>query len=740
MGHRHIIILFFAMFVFLAVASAQEADTIRVGNYTRQQIKKMTQEELLDLSLEELMMLVKKLKLSSIDELYRMVLNPVVKSASKKEEQSFASPLSVTVITREELQHSGALNIPEALRLAPGIIVRQKTNGNYDVHIRGNDNVPPGNYLFDSENTISLVMIDNRPVYNNFQGGIFWEALPIDIEDIKKIEVVTGPATALYGPNAVTGAINIITLKPGAEELEIHGDVQYGNANTRKAYVGVNKDLTQRLSARLSANYQQRDRFQDEYLNFSDYEYYPSDSLSGIISNAPERYEDPMLAINNQGLNFATRYDDNKELLLDFAAGIQQSKIQTIYLDINNLSLTRRESKMKYLNFKGQWHNLKAMVAYDKGLQDNAVGFYGYKFDIGNFSSLIEYDFTTGIFTLSPGISFSKSVFNDKPHLQDTTAKTGLFNQQVNLTDKAYYIRSEINPSEDLRLIAAIRLDDYNLPEDDYWSYQFVTSYTIGAKSHMRLVYSRANRGPFMYDFHVDHRSELTNNEGYTEIERFIPNKELDLVKMDMLEFGFRHRIRKNMLTDFSFFYHKAHDFSNNITTSDTTGQTIQFRSTIENTDLISRQLGVTMRFSYVMSKKFSVKFFTTGQLTALENLNLDYVSGAGDNQTLITIESDFLHKTTPSLFGGLIVNYAPAERWNINTNFYRYGKQEFFTVDGITDIESKTIMNIKASYRFYKNNTIYFNARNFLDNGSYEFPFADEARGLYLIGLNMNL
>ncbi|MDZ7776884.1 MAG: TonB-dependent receptor plug domain-containing protein [Bacteroidales bacterium] len=266
------------------------------------------------------------------------------------------------------------MNIPEALRLAPGIIVRQKTNGNYDVHIRGNDNVPPGKYLFDSENTISLVMIDNRPVYNNFQGGIFWEALPIDIEDIKKIEMVTGQAPALYGPNAVTGAINIITIKPGAEELQIHSDVQYGNANTRKAYVSVNKDLTQRLSARLSANYQQRDRFQDEYLNFSDYEYYPSDSLPGIISNAPERYEDPMLAINNQGLTLppAMITTRNCSSILQQECGNQNTNH---HLDINNfvINATRVEDEVPEL--KGQWHNLKAMVAFDKGLQDNAVDF-----------------------------------------------------------------------------------------------------------------------------------------------------------------------------------------------------------------------------------------------------------------------------------------------------------------------------------------------------------------------------
>ncbi len=90
-------------------------------------------------------------------------------------------------------------------------------------------------------------------------------------------------------------------------------------------------------------------------------------------------------------------------------------------------------------------------------------------------------------------------------------------------------------------------------------------------------------------------------------------------------------------------------------------------------------------------------------------------------------------------MYGGLILNYAPSDHWNINTNFYRYGKQNFFSIDGITKIESKTIMNLKTSYRFYENNHIYFNARNFLDNSSYEFPFADKARGLYMIGLNLN-
>ncbi len=738
MEHKQLFIILL-LFSFLASAQAQEQDTLRVRDYTIEQISGMTQEQLLELSLEELMLLVKKLKLNSVEELYQMILNPVVKSASKKEEESFRSPLSVAVITREELKQSGALNIPEALRLVPGIIVRQKTNGNYDVHIRGNDNVPPGKYLFDSENTISLVMIDNRPVYNNFQGGIFWEALPIAIEDIKKIEVVTGPASALYGPNAVTGAINIITHKPDHSKTYIHSNVQYGNANTQKAYLGINHPISDKLSAAVSANYQQRDRFQDDYLNFEDYEYYPADSLDNLIRKASERYPEPMLALKNQGINIGARYNNEKNLTLDLAAGAQKSEIQTIYLDINNLSLTRRESETQYLHFKGDWNDLTAMVSYDKGLQDNAVGFYGYKFDIDNLISVLEYDFDLGIFSVSPGISYSRSVFDDTPHLDDPEDKTGLFNKKVELSNLAYYLRSEINPSDNLRFIAALRMDDYNLPEENYWSYQFVTAYSIGEKSHLRMVLSRANRGPFMYDFHVDHRSEYENEEGHTIVERFIPNQNLNLVKMDMLEFGFRHRIKENVLTDFTFFYHKARDFSNSVIDSTSTPQTITFNSTIKNSDLISRQLGATVRINYVMSKKFSFRAFATGQITMLEDINLDYALEKDDAPSIITIESDFLHETTPSLYGGLIVNYTPSDRWNLNMNVYRYGKQHFFTIDGITDIESKTIVNVKASYKFYRENTIYLNTRNFTDNSAYEFPFADEAGGLYLVGMNLN-
>jgi iron complex outermembrane receptor protein len=75
------------------------------------------------------------------------LMNIDIVSASKKAESSFVSPLSSTVLTQDEILASGATTIEEALRLVPGMLIRETSNGNFDVHIRGNDNLPPGNIL-----------------------------------------------------------------------------------------------------------------------------------------------------------------------------------------------------------------------------------------------------------------------------------------------------------------------------------------------------------------------------------------------------------------------------------------------------------------------------------------------------------------------------------------------------------------------------------------------------------------
>src|SRR5215216_3107566 len=122
------------------------------------------------------------------------LLNIPINSASKKDETLFDAPLSSYTITRAEIQKAGSTSIMEALRLAPGVIVREQTNGVYDIHIRGFDNILRHGEDFNKPNLATLVMIDNRPVFNHNLGGTFWEALPIDLNDVERIEIVRGPS------------------------------------------------------------------------------------------------------------------------------------------------------------------------------------------------------------------------------------------------------------------------------------------------------------------------------------------------------------------------------------------------------------------------------------------------------------------------------------------------------------------------------------------------------------------
>ena len=129
-----------------------------------------------------------------------------VTSVSKKEQKSSQAAAAVFVISREDIGHSGALNIPDLLRMVPGLDVAQIDAGKWAISARGFN----GQY----SNKL-LVLVDGRTVYTPIFGGVFWDSQNIPLANIERIEVIRGPGAAIWGSNAVNGVINIITLKAG---------------------------------------------------------------------------------------------------------------------------------------------------------------------------------------------------------------------------------------------------------------------------------------------------------------------------------------------------------------------------------------------------------------------------------------------------------------------------------------------------------------------------------------------
>jgi iron complex outermembrane receptor protein len=131
------------------------------------------------------------------------------------------SPAAVFVITQEMIKHSAANNIPDLLRLVPGLEVARVDSNKWAVSSRGFN----GQYA-----KHMLVQIDGRAVYNQFYSGVVWSMQDVPLQDIERIEVVRGPGATVWGANAVNGVINIITKS--ADDTQ--GVLAYGGTGTEE--------------------------------------------------------------------------------------------------------------------------------------------------------------------------------------------------------------------------------------------------------------------------------------------------------------------------------------------------------------------------------------------------------------------------------------------------------------------------------------------------------------------------
>lgn len=131
-------------------------------------------------------------------------MNLQVTSVSKKEQQLSNAGAAVFVITQEDIRRSGATDLPDVLRMVPGVDVARINANRWAIGIRG---------FNDAYSNKVLVLVDGRSVYNATFNGVFWDSQNIPLENIERIEVIRGPGGTVWGANAVNGVINIITKR-----------------------------------------------------------------------------------------------------------------------------------------------------------------------------------------------------------------------------------------------------------------------------------------------------------------------------------------------------------------------------------------------------------------------------------------------------------------------------------------------------------------------------------------------
>jgi len=176
----------------------------------------------------------------------------VVVTASRVGQDPLDSPSTVTIITADDIRDSGALDVPDLLRRVVGVEVMASSGGHSDVSIRA---------LGRKMNNTVLFLLDGRPLYMEATGWMFWTRVQIELEEIERIEVIRGPGSAVYGADAVTGVVNIITKTPGDGPSVITGTT--GTTDIRRV-AAVASGRVGTTGYRMSAGYQQQGAFSKE--------------------------------------------------------------------------------------------------------------------------------------------------------------------------------------------------------------------------------------------------------------------------------------------------------------------------------------------------------------------------------------------------------------------------------------------------------------------------------------------
>lgn len=170
---------------------------------------------------------------------------PVVLSASRLSQPINEAPVAVTVIDREMIKASGAWDLSELFRLVPGMYVAYHADRFYAT----DSTVAYHGLVTNTKSDRMQVLVDGRSVYSSLYGGVIWSDIPVLLDDIERIEVIRGPASASYGANSFAGVINIITSHPAELQGKFASfSLAHSRAEGLLRYAGTSGALSYRLS------------------------------------------------------------------------------------------------------------------------------------------------------------------------------------------------------------------------------------------------------------------------------------------------------------------------------------------------------------------------------------------------------------------------------------------------------------------------------------------------------------
>jgi len=454
-------------------------------------------------------------------------------SVSKREESSFEAAAAVYVVSSEDIRRSGAQNIPEALRMVPGLEVASIDANKWAITSRG---------FQERFSNKLLVLIDGRSVYTPLFSGVYWDVQDTLLEDIDRIEVIRGPGGTLWGANAANGVINIITKR--ASETQ-GAYVEAGGGSVEKGFGGLRYggELESGGHYRGYLKYFNRDNFDD------------LDGLEGADGWDAARggfRVDSELSANNsltiQGDYYQGDSGTKSTLVESFTAPFSQTSDENVQTSGGNILARLEKSSSPDSNMRFQFY-------YDLAKRKERV----LRQDI--HTADLDFQHSTKLSQNQRIIwGLGQRFIIDK--LNGGVSTSFPNSERLSLISSSF-IQDEISFLEDkLRLILGTKLSWNNYSGVEIQpNFRFIV--TPNNKHNFWGSISRAVRTPSRAEDGIDITGTVIPSESGSVFLKNLGSHEYDTEDLIAYELGYRFRVKSSFLIDVTGFYN---DYDNLIT------------------------------------------------------------------------------------------------------------------------------------------------------------------------------
>jgi outer membrane receptor protein involved in Fe transport len=474
----------------------------------------------------------------------------LVVTASRTEQRLQEAPAAMSVITAEELETAPADDFGDLLRNIPGVNVSQISARDVQITSRGATN---------SLATSQLVLVDNRSIYLDFFGFVIWEFLPSNPYEIKQIEVVRGPGSAVWGANAQTGVINVITKSP--REMQ-GGAVTVGGGELGTAFGSVTyATAAEKLGFKVSAGYYEQD---------------PYDRPTGLIPGTSTPYPNfPNQGTSQPKIDLRWDYDLDESSTVKFSTGYAATD-GIIHTGIGPFDI-QSSSSLSYAQvaWSKQAKRLGFFVNNLDGEGDNllTVGPDGRPLNLGFSSRTYNLDYS------DTRVVADKHIFTYGATARKNDFDLTIAPQGSDRDEYGVFVQDEILIGDRLRWLIGSRVDNID-PIGNVVSPRTSLMFSPSPDHTFRVSFNRAFRSPSVINNYLDitiiNLVQIPVAPGvsipYVFPTRAIGNVDLVEERLDAVEVGYVGSVGDNMTMTLAAYENKTTEGIDFFTLSTYTG------------------------------------------------------------------------------------------------------------------------------------------------------------------------